>query len=373
LTSLDPSEARNASAREEIEKLNLAFEMGDNVMIYLDDIQHTNPEFLQKFIPLCDGTRKIEGVFRGEAKTYDLRGRKVAVVMAGNPYTEVGGKFQVPDMLANRADTYNLGDILGGHQDAFKDSYIENGLTSNATLARIAARSHKDALSVLKIAQTGSREGVEFEGSFSAEEINDAVVVMEKLLHVREVILRVNQQYVASAAMEDAYRVEPPFKLQGSYRNMNKIAEKILPLMTDQEVAQLIADHYRGEAQTLSGAAEANLLKWREINDLSTEADKTRWEEIKRTFKRNLLTGGAGENDPINRITGHLSAFTVGLEKIEQAMSKPTLSDVTIERLQKIIEGLRAVPVNVEIKVQPVEKEVAGEPPVEVTSTTRQD
>jgi hypothetical protein len=372
VTSLDPSEARNASAREEIEKLNLAFEMGDNVMIYLDDIQHTNPEFLQKFIPLCDGTRKIEGVFRGEAKTYDLRGRKVAVVMAGNPYTEVGGKFQVPDMLANRADTYNLGDILGGHQEAFKDSYIENGLTSNATLARIAARSHKDALSVLKIAQTGTREGVEFEGSFSAEEINDAVEVMEKLLHVREVILRVNQQYVASAAMEDAYRVEPPFKLQGSYRNMNKISEKILPLMTDKEVAQLIADHYRGEAQTLSGAAEANLLKWREINGLSTDEDKTRWDEIKRTFKRNLLTGGAGENDPINRITGHMSAFTVGLEKIEQAMSKPTLSDLTMERLQKIIEGLRAVPVNVEIKVQPVEKEVAGEPPVEVKSEVKQ-
>lgn len=366
VTSLDPSEARNASAREEIEKLNLAFEMGDNVMIYLDDIQHTNPEFLQKFIPLCDGTRKIEGVFRGEAKTYDLRGRKVAVVMAGNPYTEVGGKFQVPDMLANRADTYNLGDILGGHQEAFKDSYIENGLTSNATLARIAARSHKDALSVLKIAQTGSREGVEFEGSFSAEEINDAVAVMEKLLHVREVILRVNQQYVASAAMEDAYRVEPPFKLQGSYRNMNKIAEKILPLMTDKEVAQLIADHYRGEAQTLSGAAEANLLKWREINGLITEEDKKRWDEIKRTFKRNLLTGGAGENDPVNRITGHLSALT-------EAVSQPTLSDVTIERLKTIIEGLRAVPVNVEIKVQPVEKETtATEPPVEVETVVEQ-
>ena len=372
VTSLDPSEARNASAREEIEKLNLAFEMGDNVMIYLDDIQHTNPEFLQKFIPLCDGTRRIEGVFKGEAKTYDMRGRKVAVVMAGNPYTEVGGKFQVPDMLANRADTYNLGDILGGHQEVFKDSYIENGLTSNATLARIASRSHADALAVLKIAQTGTREGVEFESSFSAEEINDAVVVMEKLLHVREIILRVNQQYVASAAMEDAYRTEPPFKLQGSYRNMNKIAEKILPLMTDAEVAQLIADHYRGEAQTLSGAAEANLLKWREINGLETEEDKARWDEIKRTFKRNLLTGGAGENDPINRITGHMSAFTVGLEKIEQAMSKPTLSDLTMERLQKIIEGLRAVPVNVEIKVHPVEKEVAGELPVEVMSEVKQ-
>jgi hypothetical protein len=372
VTSLDPAEAANASAREEVEKLNLALEMGDNVMIYVDDIQHTNPEFLQKFISLCDGTRKIEGVFKGEAKTYDLRGRKVAVVMAGNPYTEVGGKFQVPDMLANRADTYNLGDILGGHQEVFKDSYIENSLTSNATLARIAARSHADALAVLKVAQTGTREGVEFEGSYSAEEINEAVAVMEKLLHVREIILRVNQEYVRSAAMEDAYRTEPPFKLQGSYRNMNKIAEKILPLMTDAEVASLITDHYRGEAQTLSQAAESNLLKWREINALSTEADVIRWTEIKSTFKRNLLTGGAGENDPINRITGHMNAFTVGLEKIEQAVSKPTLSDVTIERLQRIIEGLRAVPVNVEIRVQPVEKEAAGESPVDVSSTVEQ-
>ena len=373
VTSLDPSEARNASAREEVEKLNLAFEMGDNVMIYVDDIQHTNPEFLQKFISLCDGTRKIEGVFKGEAKTYDLRGRKVAVVMAGNPYTEVGGKFQVPDMLANRADTYNLGDVLGGHESVFKDSYIENSLTSNATLSRIAARSHADALAILKIAQTGTREGVEFEGSYSAEEINEGVAVMEKLLHVREIILRVNQEYVSSAAMEDAYRVEPPFKLQGSYRNMNKIAEKILPLMTDAEVAQIIADHYRGEAQTLSQAAEANLLKWRDINGLATEEDKTRWTEIKSTFKRNLLTGGAGENDPINRITGHMSAFTLGLEKIEQAVSQPTLSDITIEKLRTIIDGLRAVPVNVEIKVQPVEKQEEGELPVDITSTVEQE
>lgn len=372
VTSLDPSEARNASAREEVEKLNLAFEMGDNVMIYVDDIQHTNPEFLQKFISLCDGTRKIEGVFKGEAKTYDLRGRKVAVVMAGNPYTEVGGKFQVPDMLANRADTYNLGDVLGGHESVFKDSYIENSLTSNATLSRIAARSHADALSILKVAQTGTREGVEFEGSYSAEEINEGVAVMEKLLHVREIILRVNQEYVSSAAMEDAYRVEPPFKLQGSYRNMNKIAEKILPLMTDAEVAQLIADHYRGEAQTLSQAAEANLLKWREINGLATDEDKARWAEIKSTFKRNLLTGGAGENDPINRITGHMSAFTLGLEKIEQAVSQPTLSDITIERLKTIIDGLRAVPVNVEIKVHPVEKQEEGELPVDVQSVVEQ-
>ena len=108
VTSLDPEEAPNAGAREEVEKLNLSLEMGDNVMIYLDDIQHCNPEFLQKFISLCDAQRKIEGVYKGQTKTYDLRGRKVCVIMAGNPYTESGEKFQIPDMLANRADIYNL-------------------------------------------------------------------------------------------------------------------------------------------------------------------------------------------------------------------------------------------------------------------------
>ncbi len=187
VTSLDPAEAPNASAREEVERLNLAFAMGDNVMIYVDDIQHTHAEFLQKFISLCDGQRKVEGVFRGQARTYDLRGRKVAVVMAGNPYTEVGGRFQVPDMLANRADTFNLGDILGGHESAFRDSYIENALTSHPVLAKVAARSHADALAVLKIAAEGSREGVEFEANHAPEEIQEAVDLTTRLLRVRDI------------------------------------------------------------------------------------------------------------------------------------------------------------------------------------------
>jgi hypothetical protein len=64
----------------------------------------------------------------------------------------------------------------------------------------------------------------------------------------------VNAQYIASASQEDAYRTEPPFKLQGSYRNMNKIAEKIVAVMNDDEVERLIDDHYQGESQTLTTA-----------------------------------------------------------------------------------------------------------------------
>ena len=103
-----------------------------------------------------------------------------------------------------------------------------------------------------------------------------------------------------------------------------------------------------------------------------TEIETQRWEAIKRTFSRNLLTGGSGENDPVNRITGHLSAFSAGLDKIEQAVRQPTLSDQTIEHLRKIIEGLRAVPVLVEIKVQPVEQAREQDLPVSVESSVAQ-
>jgi hypothetical protein len=194
VTSLDPAEAPNASSREEIEKLNLALKMGDNVMIYVDDIQHCNPEFLQKFISLCDATRRIEGVFGGRTRTYDLRGRKVAVVMAGNPYTESGEKFQIPDMLASRADTYNLGDVIGGSADSFELSYLENCLTSNSTLGRLASRSQKDVYSVIKMAQSDNPGGISLEGNYSIEEINELVAVMRKLIVARDVVLTVNRR-----------------------------------------------------------------------------------------------------------------------------------------------------------------------------------
>src|SRR5690606_23980583 len=217
--SLDPSAAPNAGARDEVNKLNLALEMGDNVMIYVDDIQHCHPEFLQKFISLCDAQRKIEGVWKGTSRTYDLRGRKVAVVMAGNPYTESGEKFQIPDMLANRADVYNLGEIIGEHREAFELSFLENCLTSNPVLAKLASRSQKDVYSVVKLAERPDA-AVEFEGNYSPEELTEMVAVMKKLMRVRDVVLTVNREYIRSAAQSDDYRTEPAFKLQGSYRNM---------------------------------------------------------------------------------------------------------------------------------------------------------
>jgi len=331
VTSLDPAEAPNASAREEIEKLNLALEMGDNVMIYVDDIQHCNPEFLQKFIPLCDATRKMEGVFRGQTRTYDLRGRKVAVVMAGNPYTESGDKFRIPDMLASRADTYNLGDVIGGNQASFELSYLENALTSNPTLARLSSRSAQDVFTIVSIAESPQAETPILEGNYSIEEVNEFVSVMRKLIRAREIILAVNRHYIDSAAQADAYRTEPAFKLQGSYRDMNKIAEKVVPIMNDQEMTTLIRSHYQNQAQTLTSDAQANLLKLDEIMG-SLEGERLeRWTEIKRTFQRNLLLSGADEGSQLGQVIAQMTSFSEGLHQIQRAVSRG-VSQLTAQR-----------------------------------------
>ncbi len=351
VTSLDPDEAPNAASRQEIHKANLAFEMGDNVMLYLDDIQHVSPELLQKFISLCDSQRRVEGVYRGRTRTYDLRGKRVCVVMAGNPYTESGQRFRIPDMLANRADTYNIGDIVGDNHEAFVDSYVENCLTSNPVLARLANRSQADVYAVMKLASGQDAESVQFEGNYSADELDEYVATMRKLFTVREVVLKVNQQYIRSAGQADDYRTEPPFLLQGSYRNMNRIAARVLAVMNEQELWTLIVSSYDQDAQTLTAGAESNLLKFKELTGRLTDAETARWEEIKRTFRRRLLLGGA-DDDKASQIIRQLNAFSGGLESISAAVDKGVtrMSEKrdgddaarTAARLAEQLEGIRA-------------------------------
>jgi len=322
VTSLDPAEAPNAAAREELHRLNLALEMGDNVMLYVDDIQHCHSEFLQKFISLCDAQRRIEGVHKGRTRTYDFRGRKVAVVMAGNPYTGSGERFRIPDMLANRADTYNLGDIIGSHGDAFRLSYLENAMTSSPTLATLAGRAPRDIAGIVRIVETGSREGIELEGNHSVEEMNEFVEVTRKLLRVRDVVLRVNQEYIRSAGMEDQFRTEPPFLLQGSYRNMNRMTERVVPVMNDDELNGLILSSYEQDAQTLTTSAEANLLKFREMMGWLSPRQAQRWDEIKRTFARNNQVRSLGGEERAAAVITQLAAVNEGLGDLNTTLAE---------------------------------------------------
>lgn len=306
--SLDPSEAPNATARQEVEKINLAFEMGNNVMLYLDDIQHTHPELLQKFISLCDAQRRVEGVWKGKTKTYDLRGKKFCVVMAGNPYTESGERFQIPDMLSNRADVYNLGDVLSGREEQFAMSYLENALSSNRVLAPLSAREQSDVYKIIKMSAGQDVPTSDLSHDYSGAELNEMKAVFARLTKVRDVLLQVNRQYIDSASQEDSFRTEPPFKLQGSYRDMNKLAEKVASAMNDDELERLIDDHYNAESQTLTSGAEQNRLKLSEMRGRLSEDEAKRWEEIKEEYRRQKAMGGA-EDDPVTRVTGTLSSL----------------------------------------------------------------
>lgn len=361
VTSLDPSNAKTATAKQEVEKINLAFEMGNNVMLYLDDIQHTNTELLQKFISLCDGQRKIEGVWNGQSRTYDLRGKRFCIVMAGNPYTETGTRFQIPDMLANRADTYNLGDILGGNEDIFASSYIENALTSNSVLAPLAGRDPSDVQRLVRLARGEEVPLTEMQHGYESAEVEEFTAIFKRMMLCQKVLLEVNRQYIASASQEDAYRTEPPFKLQGSYRNMNKLAEKIVSSMNDEEVQQLIDDHYASESQTLTTGAEQNLLKLSELRGRMSDEQRARWSAIKEAFARTRRTGAKGD-DPVTRLTGALGGLDEALSRIQQAIGTAAIahkaarsdedraSDPLVAKLDETLRALRR-PQKLELRV----------------------
>lgn len=322
ITSVDPAVATNSAAKEELKKLNLAFEMGNNVMLYLDDIQHCNPEFLQKFISLADGTRKIEGIYNGVAKTYDLRSKKFCIIMAGNPYTESGEKFQIPDMLANRADIYNLGDIIGDTAELFELSLIENSLTSNPLLQQLSSRSFEDVYQIIQMVKNSTEDATQLKGNHTSQEIQDYLSVVKKVMIIRDTVLKVNEAYIKSAAMEDAYRTEPPFKLQGSYRDMNKLVAKIVPIMNDAELQSLLISHYESESQTLSSSAEANLLKYKELTNILNENEKERWNNIKSIFTEKNKVNSLGGQVAMYQLLEQVSQFNLHLGGIQKALHK---------------------------------------------------
>ncbi len=345
ITDLDPANARHGAARQELEKLNLGLAMGNNVMLYLDDIQHTHPEFLQKFIALADGTRRIEGVWNGETRSYDLRGKRFAVVMAGNPYTESGDVFKIPDMLANRADIYNLGDVLSGRESLFSLSYIENSLTSNPVLQPLAARDPKDIHLLVRLAEGEEIPSSVFVHGYSAVELEELKALLQRLFKARNLLLQVNLAYIASAAQQDAYRSEPPFKLQGSYRNMNKLAAKVTPLMRDDELDALLRDHYRGEAQTLTIGAEENLLKLAELIGSASAEEAKRWQEIKDEFVRRRKLGG-DDADGSTRIANTLLDVARAVDALK---ADDALADRLSAGLAQLDESLRQLKPTIEV------------------------
>ena len=311
VTSLDPGSAPDAASAEELTKLNRAFAMGNNVICYVDDIQHTSAEFLQKFIPLCDATRRIEGVFEGTPTTYSLSGKRFIVAMAGNPYTSVGASFRIPDMLANRADVHNLGDVAAGAAEAFAQSYIENACGVNDVLAPVISRGREDLQVLLRAAGGAQIQSDDLAHRYSATELQQVIATLGHVARARDALLRVNAAYIASATVDDNLRGEPAFLLQGSYRNMARIAQRIVPAMTPAEIDTLLAEHYRAESQTLAADAAWNLAKLGEVLGTASPDQAAGLDELRARWREANVTG-----DP-------MAVIANALRGIEQALRPP--------------------------------------------------
>ncbi len=160
----------------------------------------------------------------------------------------------------------------------------------------------------------------DLEGNHTQQDIDDFIAVAINSLRVRDIILKVNQNYISSAATQDAYRVEPPFKLQGSYRNMNKMVCQIVPLMNKKEIEELILTHYISESQTLTSDSEANLLKLKEITGQLTLSEMERWKQIKEVFNKNNKLAGISKDNEIGQVIAQLAQFNDNLDGIKRVL-----------------------------------------------------
>jgi hypothetical protein len=186
-------------------------------------------------------------------------------------------------------------------------------------LAPLAGRDPSDVHKLIAMAEGEPVALSELSHGYSGGEAQDVVALFQRALKVQRVLLRVNQEYIASASRDDRYRNEPPFKLQGSYRNMNKLVEKLAPVMNDEELERLLDDHYVSEAQTLTQGAEQNLLKLAELRNRLGSEQSARWEQIKQGFLRVQRMGGK-DDDPVARVTGTLSGLDTQLQGIREVL-----------------------------------------------------
>jgi hypothetical protein len=203
--------------------------------------------------------------------------------------------------------------VLSGREALFADSYLENCLNAHPLTAVISEKGRDAVLACIRLA--GGAEA-ELPPDLSLE----AIEVLKRMISVRDVLARVNSAYVGSAAQDDAFRTEPPFKLQGSYRNMVKLTAQLSALMTSAELDALIRDHYRGEAQTLGARAEENLLKLANLIGQPTSEETARWITLSDNF-RALQKQGGKNSDGSTKIANLLSDIALQIEKQSSASS----------------------------------------------------
>jgi len=103
---------------------------------------------------------------------------------------------------------------------------------------------------------------------------------------------------------------------------MNKLVSKVVPIMNDREIERLLLSHYEGESQTLTSAAEANLLKYKELVGRLDETEQQRWKSIQETFVRNNKLKGFGNKNEMAQVLSQMIQFSDNLEGIKNVLKK---------------------------------------------------
>ena len=70
----------------------------------------------------------------------------------------------------------------------------------------------------------------------------------------------------------------------------------------------------------MTSGAQANLLKLGELTGKLAGEELERWTDIKRTFKRNLVLGAAGDDGQLGQVIAQLTSFSEGLHDIRSAL-----------------------------------------------------
>ncbi len=79
--------------------------------------------------------------------------------------------------------------------------------------------------------------------------------------------------------------------------------------------------------QTLTTAAEANLLKYKELVHKITPVEQERWEAIKAIFAKNNKLNGLGGQNQMSQVLSQMMDFTENLEGIKEVLRKGLARD----------------------------------------------
>lgn len=121
---------------------------------------------------------------------------------------------------------------------------------------------------------------------------------------------------------------------------MNRIAEKVVPVMNDAELQSLIMSNYEQDAQTLTRDGESNLLKFKELLGTLTSTEQERWESIKYAYVESVRMQGFDGEDSAAQVLGTLTGLRDGLESIRRTLAQAIAADQSNNRVVALQEGL---------------------------------